>query len=148
MANKTRVPCRKPGCPTLVVPGTGGFCPQHTRAKLPAGDYRRKPRSYAAQNAARRADPVDGPLDRFYSTARWQRARNWHLAGHPLCAECGALGQMVDHVTPRRAGGADLDPENLQTLCRQCHARKTHAEATGRVKAKTSTHESTDGHRH
>lgn len=145
MANATRLPCKKFGCPTLVMPGQGGFCPAHTRAKLPRADYRFKSRSRAAQNQMRRADPIDGPLDRFYSTARWQRVRNWHLASNPLCIKCGQLGQIVDHILPRRDGGAELDPDNLQTLCRQCHATKTHAETLGRAQAKSSTTTPCDG---
>jgi len=46
------------------------------------------------------------------------------------CQMCGAVGgpdgdvQLhVDHETAQSAGGSD-DPENLQTLCRECHMSK------------------------
>ncbi len=139
MANAPLVPCKKFGCPTLVRPGNGAYCPTHTRAKLPKADYRFKKRDRVAERAARRADPIDGPLDKFYSSQRWQRLRNWFFSQHPVCIKCGQLGQIVDHILPRRDGGADLDPDNLQTLCRQCHAIKTHSETAGRSQAKHST---------
>lgn len=68
--------------------------------------------------------------DRFYDTSAWRNLRKYMLAEHPFCATCLANGQhvaadVVDHVLPRRAGGADLDPNNLQTLCHKCHLRKT-----------------------
>jgi len=48
-----------------------------------------------------------------------------------VCRSCGrvASGQAahVDHIVPLEDGGSDQD-ENLQTLCRSCHGRKTRAE--------------------
>ena len=32
---------------------------------------------------------------------------------------------LVDHITPIRDGGAVLDGDNLQSLCRACHDAKT-----------------------
>lgn len=56
-----------------------------------------------------------------------------HLHRQPLCVNCGAPGaptrpNIVDHITPLTAGGARLDPANLQTLCQPCHNRKTAAD--------------------
>lgn len=36
----------------------------------------------------------------------------------------------VDHVVPKSAGGSDL-MDNLRTLCRSCHSRKTVREEQG-----------------
>lgn len=41
-----------------------------------------------------------------------------------LCAVCDEPAVEVDHITPRCRGGGDL-LENLQALCRRCHALKT-----------------------
>ena len=51
-----------------------------------------------------------------------------------LCQECLKIGRTerateVDHKIPMAAGGARLDPENLQSLCIRCHSKKTWAEA-------------------
>src|SRR5688572_16171970 len=43
----------------------------------------------------------------------------WYLS------EAGTM--RVDHIVPRVAGGSDT-LDNLQTLCRVCHAAKTKAE--------------------
>lgn len=68
--------------------------------------------------------------------ARWCRLRKMFLAQHPLCADpYGAHAERgelmpateVDHIQPRRDGGSD-DWDNLQSLCKPCHSRKTATE--------------------
>lgn len=45
------------------------------------------------------------------------------------CQRCGGAGRLeVDHKVRLTDGGAEFDPANLQTLCRQCHIDKTRAE--------------------
>ncbi len=61
--------------------------------------------------------------------AAWARVRRARLAVDPLCSACGAPASEVDHIVPLAAGGAELDPANLQPLCRRCHAAKTSAES-------------------
>ena len=62
----------------------------------------------------------------------WARLRRRWFAAHPLCEHCLAQGITTaaregDHVVPFR--GRDdplrLDGNNLQSLCRRCHAIKT-----------------------
>ena len=52
-----------------------------------------------------------------------------HLASSPLCVMCDAEGKIkqahiVDHITPRRAGGSDTS-FNLMSLCERHHQLKT-----------------------
>lgn len=58
---------------------------------------------------------------------QWARVRLLALKRDAwTCRECGRVGaNEVDHRTPLAAGGAFLDLDNLQTLCRSCHIRKT-----------------------
>lgn len=56
---------------------------------------------------------------------KWERIRRAYLAHNPLCAFCGALATLVDHIKPLSQGGARLDVRNLRSCCRDCHARIT-----------------------
>lgn len=113
-------PCAHGGCHTLV---RGTYCPTHAKQHA---------------TARSRADRTK------YGTAReqgydtlWQKVRAQHIARHPLCAECKAKGWVVrakdvDHIVPFGGLGDPrrLDPDNLQSLCRACHNRKTAVQRT------------------
>lgn len=109
-------PCATQGCRELVRSPLSR-CSVHSR------EYRdrrheervRTDRDYAERHA-------------FYWSTPWRKARKTYLASYPLCRECGAIGDMVDHITPIRLGGEQLDPQNFQTLCNVCHARKRQRE--------------------
>jgi len=53
---------------------------------------------------------------------KWARFRALFLQDHPLCAQCGRLGEEVHHVVPRHVDPSRMyDRSNLLTLCRACH---------------------------
>ncbi|MYL18239.1 hypothetical protein GLW36_16560 [Halorubrum terrestre] len=62
------------------------------------------------------------------ATSGWQKARKIVLERDDFeCQKCSTVGGPeghvelhVDHIEPQSAGGSD-DPENLRTLCRECH---------------------------
>ena len=59
--------------------------------------------------------------------------REAQLSQFPLCAKCLpklTVANEVDHVIPLDKGGTDA-PDNLQSLCHDCHADKT-AKDTGK----------------
>lgn len=61
---------------------------------------------------------------------RWKVLRDGYLRSHPLCSHCEAKGRivparLVDHIKPLADGGDRLDELNLQSLCVECHYRKT-----------------------
>lgn len=78
--------------------------------------------------------------DRLYGR-RWRAARQAHLAGHPLCVYCAALGRVtaasvVDHIVPHK-GCETLfwDASNWQSLCQPCHdGAKAELEQTGTLR--------------
>lgn len=71
--------------------------------------------------------------DPFISTKAWKLTRAKQLAEYPLCEHCELLSlitpaTVVDHIHPRRLGGAEYSPSNLQSLCASCHNRKSRYE--------------------
>jgi|LSQX01.3.fsa_nt_gb 5-methylcytosine-specific restriction protein A len=76
----------------------------------------------------------------FYWSTAWRRLRASYIRRYPLCAHCLQQGrntptQEIDHIKPinpldafdTRDGqyGNPLDEDNLQPLCKSCHAKKT-----------------------
>lgn len=72
--------------------------------------------------------------DNFYNTKAWKTIRKVALdRDNHLCQEClksGIInpGNTVDHVIPIKRGGGRLDINNLRTLCRNCHDKKSGSE--------------------
>jgi 5-methylcytosine-specific restriction protein A len=71
--------------------------------------------------------PARGAANRGYDV-QWQKLSHSILIRRPRCARCPSLATLVDHKIPLRAGGARLDPRNLQPLCGRCHWLKILAE--------------------
>ena len=55
------------------------------------------------------------PDDTFYQRAAWRRFRAAVLRVRPIgeVPGCGVAATNVDHIVPRRRGGADLDTANV-----------------------------------
>ena len=69
--------------------------------------------------------------DRIHNRV-WERVRRAVLERDGYrCLACGKAGFLeVDHVVPLARGGAPLDLDNLQSLCRRpCHKNKSLAES-------------------
>ena len=69
------------------------------------------------------------------NTAAWKRIRVKVLQrdGHRCQIRgpgCTSHATQVDHILNTAAGGAELDPANLQSACASCNARKAQREAT------------------
>jgi 5-methylcytosine-specific restriction protein A len=110
MPTRAMKPCAHQGCPELTV---RRLCAAHAKA-VEAARGTSQERGYGAD---------------------WRKRRNEHLAREPLCRACDARGLVVaatdvDHIVPRRGGGGEED-ENLQSLCGDCHKRKTALEDGG-----------------
>lgn len=65
------------------------------------------------------------------NSRRTKRARTQQLRDQPFCQapDCNRLADDVDHITPLAEGGNRYDTNNLQSLCREHHKRKTTADA-------------------
>ncbi len=80
----------------------------------------------------KRTRPDDDPRI-WYWRGFWRRRRAQQLRAQPLCEACLKRGIVtvaneVDHITPHRGDEAAFRFGPIQSLCRQCHSRKTHAE--------------------
>lgn len=71
------------------------------------------------------------PYKKLYNSSRWQDLRRYVLNKQSLCVECLKNNRItpatvVDHIKPHK-GNEDLfyDINNLQSLCKSCHDRKT-----------------------
>ncbi len=103
--------CSVPGCRNL---GTGSRCPAHQEAA----------------DASRQAwASTEGSASSRGYGATWRRLRQMVLNRDPICRQCRREPSFaVDHVVPKARGGDD-SMENLQGLCRACHAAKTAKDA-------------------
>ena len=117
MPSKPLRPCKYPNCPELV---SSGYCATH-----------HKVRNKDKQNT--------NAWHSWYTTARWRKVRLIYLRCKPLCVKCETDGRLtpatvVDHVIDHKGDvGKFWDTNNWQSLCKQCHDRKT---LTTNLKAK------------
>lgn len=110
MPRKPLRPCKYPGCPELT---EGYYCKEHQREMN---------REYNRSNR---------PYKKLYNSSRWKELRQYRLNTQPLCVECLKNDRItpatvVDHIKPHK-GDEELfyDFNNLQSLCKSCHDRKT-----------------------
>ncbi len=121
MPVRPKLPCRYPGCPELVAPGSGGLCKKHKAQRQKEQD-------------SKRASAYKRGYDRT-----WGKARKMYLARNPLCAECQRRKKKrieaateVDHIIPHKGNMVLFwDENNWQGLCKQCHSEKTAKEDGG-----------------
>jgi len=76
----------------------------------------------------------------FYQSLAWRNTRNNYIKQHPTCVLCEmkgytVKGYYVDHINPLGKIAHTYEdiiqacnPDNLQTLCKSCHASKTNKE--------------------
>jgi len=69
---------------------------------------------------------------------KWRKLRAAKLSADPLCEHCKPRGRIVpavdvDHIREihGRHDPGRLRWDNLQSLCKACHARKTHGKNQG-----------------
>lgn len=110
MPRKPKRPCSYPSCPELT---DGRYCERHEKEM--ESEYNRNNRTYKY----------------LYNSTRWKKLRIKFLKENPLCEECKRHGvvtaaEVVDHIIPHK-GNKELfwDEDNLQSLCKECHDRKT-----------------------
>ena len=81
---------------------------------------------------------------------KWRKLRRAHLAREPLCRECLKEGKVtpatdVDHIEPHRGDKDKFWNGAKQSLCAQCHGRKSAEENGKRVRPKIEVDGSPEG---
>ncbi len=110
MPQRALHPCSYPGCNALV--RSASRCPDHVNAGV-----LREPETKS-----------------MYNSPRWKAMRTKQLQDHPWCAACLSRNiyepaEEVDHIRPHRGDPIlFFDDQNLQSLSKQCHSRKTLSE--------------------
>ena len=104
MPYKPKKPCAYPGCP-LLIPAGETYCNRHKSERQ--HKYR-----------------IDKPSSWKVYGRLWNRLRKIKLYRNPYCEICGKVATEVDHIVPIRKGGLN-ELDNLQSLCKSCHSRKT-----------------------
>lgn len=86
-------------------------------------------------NERNRANPRQDQKE--YNTDQWKQIRNIVLSKNPLCVVCAEYGETteateVDHIKEWRTGrdkaeqwSLFISMDNLQSLCKSCHSKKT-----------------------
>ncbi|HGO5397585.1 TPA: HNH endonuclease [Klebsiella oxytoca] len=110
MPPRTPIPCRARGCAALVTNGSG-YCDAHKGEgwKKHQSGRSRQQRGYGSKWDKLR--PVIWARDKGL-------CQNHLRSGVVVPAYC------VDHIKPKAHGGTD-DLDNLECLCKACHATKT-----------------------
>lgn len=111
---------------------------------VPAFRRAKPPKLQPAGAGAPRRELFRGSArERGYTTA-WDNLRDDYARSHPFCEECLRRGYLicmavVDHMKPVVDAGEDrLNPENLDSLCHDCHngwkrRLETFARKTGQI---------------
>ena len=70
---------------------------------------------------------IDTDNGSFYESPAWQQLRYETLKRDRKCCLCGSVENLhCDHIMPRSLyPELELDPENTQTLCKQCNIAKS-----------------------
>ena len=75
----------------------------------------------------------------IYNSGRWRRLRLIQLNKEPLCAihkqrDEIVAATVVDHIIAIQDGGKAWNEDNLQSLCKSCHNRKSGKEKRTKTK--------------
>lgn len=126
VTRRAKRPCAHAGCTCWAT--RGSFCDKHYQEWQAMRQQQREEAhaKYLKACEARR----ENANKRGYNSA-WNRARVGYLSRHPICVICGRPATEVDHIIPHKGDYKKFwDTTNWQSLCHECHSRKTYREVT------------------
>lgn len=129
--------CRQPGCHAMVN-YPNHYCAKHFEHEAEyLANRQRWARAHGKQyqrkynTVTRYRNDTKSKQYQFYRSRQWQRLRQQVLdRDHYVCQYCGQPNsRTVDHVRPVEAFPDDkANINNLATICRKCHYKKTEFE--------------------
>ena len=95
----------------------------------------RLPKKRKEEGSQRKEDtPMRLLRRKAYNSKIWRKLRDSYLKQNPLCANCLRNGKVVPaedihhKISPFKGGEINwtllLDPENLESLCKECHGEE------------------------
>ena len=117
------------GCNHLYTPTPNtpnyGRCPTCRPAYIRDVNAKRGPRTNT-----RNTTPKRQQHQVIYRSSAWRKLRQTILRRDGCCTNCGSITHLqVHHMTSiSEAPDRALDPDNLQTLCKSCHAHVSNLE--------------------
>lgn len=116
-------PCKEQNC-GAIVDHRGDYCSRHQNGY--ARDERKRVESKRLWLESISKNSTRATWQKFYNTSAWRKLKKEQLEREPLCACCGDIGTVADHIIPHEGNEVlFFNPNNLQTLCSSCHSRKT-----------------------
>lgn len=118
--------CSHGGCHVLI-PFNETYCEKHTKKRI------NKPHTNTRSEF----------VNKIHQSNRWKKLSKQYRLKNPICEIClkecqdpksnrfgdiPRLASSVDHIKPLFLGGEPYNESNLQSLCNECHAKKSHAE--------------------
>ena len=114
--------CKATGCNGLATP-PHKYCEKHLFMEREEQERR-----------AHRLDTINPTKwPELYRSPDWKSIKEQQLRACPLCEKCGQPATEVHHITPHRGDpGLFFNPNNLMSLCHDCHTRETQKEIAQR----------------
>ena len=114
MPYRSQRPCNFPHCNDFAL-ANKPYCLKHCREK---------------QSRFQRESKKDYTSNEMYNH-RWKKLRRLILRSNPFCGECLKSGHHmpaieVDHIIPHKGDKTNFyNEDNLKSLCKSCHSKKT-----------------------
>lgn len=115
----------------------GSYCDKHFKEFLKKKEEYKKKNFLKWQEFKKKTGYVRPKEQLLYNCRRWKITSQLYLVNHPVCVICGKPATDVDHIVPHK-GDEKLfwDETNYQSLCRECHNKKTYDENAASYKKK------------